>query len=43
MYLEYLDIDEMRRSVKKTYLEYLEAYKMRGKVEEALMNTFNEP
>ena len=42
MYLEYLDTDEMSRSVKNTYLKYLEVHKMRGKVEEALMNTFNE-
>ena len=27
----------------KTYLKYLEAFKMSGRVEEALMNTYNEP
>ena len=43
MYLEYLDTDKMRRSVKKIYLKYLEADKMRGKGKESVITPFNGP
>ena len=41
IYLEYLDVDKVRRSVEN--LSEIFGDKMRGKVEESLMAAFNEP